>query len=108
LVYQFDGWLGDELLEAFPCFIVTGRLATAIEASDLTGARFGPVEVAKSALFEELHPALDIPQFRRLHVFGNSKADFSLDSQHRLCVSDSALALLKRFSLANCEVNTEG
>ena len=31
LHYRFDGWRGDELLESFPCFIVTDRFAVLAE-----------------------------------------------------------------------------
>lgn len=108
LVYQFDGWPGDDLLETFPCFIVTERLAKAIEGSNLSGAQFEAVGIAKSALFEELHPGLKLPEFRRLQFAATSNADFALDGQHRLCVSDAALALLQRFNFMNCNVNSEG
>ncbi|WP_231570837.1 hypothetical protein [Vibrio jasicida] len=30
---EFDGWQGDDLLEAFPCFLVSEHLATALVAS---------------------------------------------------------------------------
>jgi hypothetical protein len=40
LHYQFDGWLGDELLETSPCFIVSERIARKIELAQLRGARF--------------------------------------------------------------------
>jgi hypothetical protein len=32
LVYQVDAWLGDDVLVAFRCFVVTDRLARAIRA----------------------------------------------------------------------------
>src|SRR3954454_10828086 len=31
LEYRFDGWLGDDLLESFPCFVVTERLANELK-----------------------------------------------------------------------------
>lgn len=96
------------MLETFPCFIVTERLAAAIESSELTGAQFERVDIAKSALFEEVHAELNLPEFRRLHVVGASNADFTLDEQQRLRVSDAALALLQQFTLAHCLVSSEG
>ena len=105
LVYQFDGWLGDDLLETFPCFVVTDRLAQAIRASDLTGCELGPVEVVKSELFEELHPGREIPNFHRLYAVGDAgEDDFCVDNQ-RLRVSDAALALLGRFNIEHCDVH---
>ena len=34
---HFDGWLGDDLLESFPCFIATARFSAALERAHLTG-----------------------------------------------------------------------
>ena len=105
LVYQFEGWLGDDLLETFPCFVVTDRLAQAIRASELTGCELGPVEVVKSEFFEELHPGREFPDFHRLYVFGEAgKDDFSIDNQ-RLRVSGVALAVLGRFDMEHCDVH---
>jgi hypothetical protein len=44
LHYEFEGWLGDDLLTTFPEFIVTERLAAALEASKPTGLRLAGVE----------------------------------------------------------------
>ena len=40
LEYEFDGWLGDDLLTTFPCYIVSRRLQDALEMTDLTGFHF--------------------------------------------------------------------
>lgn len=37
LDYCFDGWLGDDLLESFPVWIVTEKLAFLLQGSSLTG-----------------------------------------------------------------------
>jgi hypothetical protein len=104
LVYEFEGWLGDDLLETFPCFVVTDRLAQAIRTSGLTGFELGPVEVVKSEIFEELQAGGDLPDFHRLFVLGDAeKDDFSIDSQ-RLRLSDAALAVLGRFAMEHCDV----
>jgi hypothetical protein len=105
LVYEVEGWLGDDLLEAFPCFVVTERLADAIRSTELTGWQLEPVEVSQSAQFEELNPGIALPRFQRLHVLGTEAAcDFNLDGEHRLQVSDAALLLLRRFNVAHCTI----
>lgn len=105
LVYELDGWLGDDLLETFPCFVVTDRLAQAIKTSGLTGCELGPVEVVKSEDFEELQPDRELPDFHRLFVLGDAgKDDFSIDNQ-RLRVSDAALAVLGQFDMGHCDVH---
>ena len=37
LHYEFDGWLGDELLESTPCFIVSERLDSRNRACAVDG-----------------------------------------------------------------------
>ena len=105
LNYEFDGWLGDDLLETFPCFIVTARLAKALEISELSGFRLGLVDVTRSERFEELYPDVALPDFRRLHVVGLAGADdFTLTKDHRLRVSGAAFELLTQFSMSHCEI----
>ena len=54
LHYEFDGWSGDQLLESFPCFIVTERLVNEIKRLNASGARFGDAKITQS---EEFDPA---------------------------------------------------
>lgn len=37
LEYQLDGWLGDEVLELFPCFVLTEAVAMEISKLSLSG-----------------------------------------------------------------------
>ena len=46
LHYIFDGWLGDELLEVTPCFLISERLKKEIENHGFSGCRFADVEVS--------------------------------------------------------------
>lgn len=115
LHYEFSGWLGDELLETTPCFIVTESLATAIKNSPLKGYRFGDVEVSVSDEFLELYPERKLPPFRRLipmgtvkvegKIFSNwSKDDFCISQNKYLVITESALNTLNKFSLDNCDI----
>jgi hypothetical protein len=61
LEYHFDGWLGDDLRESSPCYIVTERLKQAIEQADLTGYSFDEVLVTTSATFRELYSNRTLP-----------------------------------------------
>ena len=105
LHYEIDVWLGDELLEGFPCFIVTSRLADAVRKSQLSGAATGEVEVTLTDQFNELYPGRLIPKFMWLQVSGTAGIDdFGTDSTGRLVVSERALRLLETMKLENCEV----
>lgn len=104
LHYEFDGWLGDELLESFPCFIVTHRLAERLAAGGLTGFRRAPVEVTRSEQFECLYPGRELPAFEWFQVIGAAGLDdFGLTADHRLVVSERALGALKAGQLRHCE-----
>ncbi|UFH51179.1 hypothetical protein [Pseudomonas sp. KNUC1026] len=63
LEYRFDGWLGDEILESFPCFIVTRSLAQMISENGLSGFMLAPLKVTTSQTFSEIHPTLVLPEF---------------------------------------------
>lgn len=106
LHYELDGWLGDELLESFPCFVVTRRLADAIENAGLSGVSFGDLEVTTSEQFKELYPDRDLPQFVWMKVMGKAgKQDFGLDDQNRLIASEKALDVLKTMRVDNCDTS---
>jgi hypothetical protein len=104
LHYEFDGWLGDDLLESFPCFIVTKGLSEQLAKSELSGFRFDQVDVSKSDLFEEIHRVREMPEFAWLKIVGRAGADdFGLSPDHRLVVSQRALDVLKVVKLDNCD-----
>jgi len=106
LHYQFDGWLGDELLESFPCFIVTVAVGSKLTDAGLSGFELGSVEISKSDTFLELHPERSVPEFQWLRVAGAAGvADLGLTKQHQLVVSDRALQILRNGQLAHCEVS---
>ena len=105
LHYVFDGWLGDGLLETFPCYIVTESLAREIQHLNLTGAQLGNVKITKSSQFEELYPTQSLPKFMWLKIFGTAgKDDFGISQDYRLIVSERALNVLKSFGLSRCRI----
>lgn len=109
LHYQFDGWLGDELLESSPCFIVTQRLADLLQRRELSGYELKGVEISTSEIFRDHFPERQLPQFAWLDVTGKVGVDdFSVDVDGRLVVSESALDALKAMQLENCEVSDFG
>ncbi|WP_308201309.1 lamin tail domain-containing protein [Carbonactinospora thermoautotrophica] len=54
LHYEITDWLGDELLESFPCFLLSRRLGERAAAEGLTGFELADVEVTLSPEAEEL------------------------------------------------------
>lgn len=109
LHHVFDGWLGDEILEAFPCFIVTDRLAARLRREGLSGFLLRPVEVTTSEAFDDLYPGRELPAFRWLQVLGTAGVeDFGVSPSYRLVVSQRALVVLRKFRLRNCDITEYG
>jgi hypothetical protein len=96
LHYEFDGWLGDEIVEGFPCFIVTESLARRLSQAGMVGVEFADVEVSASDQLVELHPELVLPRFVWLKVTGTAgRDDFGVGADLRLVVSEKALRVIQ-------------
>jgi hypothetical protein len=109
LHYEFQGWLGDELLESFPCFIASASLAASLESAGLSGYSLAPLEVSTSEEFEDMQPGTELPDFVWLKVQGTAGIqDFGLSPEHLLVVSERTLAVLQRHRVANCVVSLWG
>jgi hypothetical protein len=105
LHYHFDGWLGDDLIESFPCYLVTQRLAEELDRSGLIGFSTTEAVVTTSREFEELYPNRTLPRFIWLRVAGVAgKADFGMSADNRLVVSSAAKRVLDLFSEKECTV----
>ena len=102
---EFDGWLGDDLLETFPCYIISEGLTKEIEAENLTGFILDEVEVSKSNQFEEMYPKRELPKFFWLNLQGVcEKDDFGFSYDYRLVVSERALKVLKNWKVEEADI----
>ncbi len=107
LHYEFSGWLGDDIVESFPTFIVTIPLSDAMSLSRLSGVRFDDLVVTKDPQFEQFFPevASSLPEWRWLRLAGTPHVDdLWQDETGRLVVSDRALEVFRRFRITNAEV----
>ena len=115
LHFIFSGWLGDDIVESTPCFIVTDRLKIEIEKSGLTGCEFQDVEISLSDEFIEMYPDRDLPQFKRLIPKGSvvvdgetyttwTGEDINFSDKSYLVVSEMVLNILKQFNVDNCDL----
>jgi hypothetical protein len=103
---ELEGWLGDDLIESYPCFVATDRCRRALEQGLLTGFRNAEVEVSKATQFNELYPGRALPAFWWLQVHGEAcKDDLGLAGDGRLVVSMAALNILRTLNLAHCDVS---
>jgi hypothetical protein len=95
LHYELDGWLGDELLATFPCYIVTQQLKAKIENTGFSGVQFDTVEITKSCQFMDIYPNRNIPDFVWLKVIGRAGVDdFGITKDNRLIISARALTIM--------------
>jgi hypothetical protein len=105
LHYKFDGWLGDVLLESFPCYIITEETAKKLQAIAATGAAYGDVHVTKSEQFQDMCPNRVLPPFLWLQVTGKPGVDdFGQADDFRLVVSDRVLDVFKASGISNAIV----
>jgi len=119
LDYEFDVWLGDSLLEGFPCWIATVPVMEAIQAAGLTGVSFDKVDISRSDLFNDIYPDLVLPPFVWMKVIGMpGRNDFGVQGSLKppesegpfpmhmfvLVVSERALDVLKPLGISHAEV----
>ncbi|WP_411334002.1 hypothetical protein ACK1LH_19385 [Metabacillus indicus] len=115
LHYEFQGWLGDDLLEATPAFIVSHKLKAELMSSTFTDFKLEECQITVSDALKELDYAKKIPPFTRLIPFGKIRIDgerfenwsghhFCMSSKGELVVTQEALDLLKRVSLNHCDI----
>jgi len=105
LNYHFDGWLGDELLETFPCFIASEIVKQKLLEAQFTGVGFDQVEITLSDEFQELYPDRQLPKFVWLRVEGAAgQDDFGTAPDGRLIVSERALVLLRERGISHAVV----
>ena len=105
LHYEFDGWLGDDLIEAFPCYLVSQRLKEALDASNFTGFKFDEVKISKSSEFLELYQERCLPKFYWFKIIGIiDKDDVSLSKNYQLIVSQKFLDFLKKYQIKNADI----
>jgi len=106
LHYEFQGWLGDELLESFPCYLVTEALGTTISQAGLSGFSLSSVKVTCSSEFAELQPDAKLPAFQWLRISGAAgQSDLGLSSDHLLVVSERALQAIGTHDIGNCAIS---
>lgn len=109
LHFVFEGWLGDDLLEVTPCFIVTEKLRDIIFKYKLSGCEFCENEISYSEIFYELYPKRNMPNFYRLMPqkkidivkgikIGNNMDDIMLSQKNYLVISEKAKNIISDFS----------
>lgn len=103
LDYEFQGLPKDELLESFPCFIITFDLANTLLATDLSGFELADCIVTRSEMFKEFYSNKSLPNYKWLKITGSvGKDDFFINNSNILIVTEKALIQLKKHALESC------
>ncbi|QVL31354.1 hypothetical protein KIH39_21280 [Telmatocola sphagniphila] len=107
LEYKFETWFENDLLQAYPCFLVTDRLKKALEKYHGTGYSFDEVFATQSVQFELINPGITLGLFWCFKISGHAgEADFGLSEDGTLVVSANALEILRKFNLSRCTIRT--
>jgi hypothetical protein len=102
LHFELQGWLGDELLEVFPCYVVTESLGKRLREARLTGFEFASIEVTQSPEADDLLPGT-LPVFVWLKINGRAGIDsFGISIDNKLVVSQDALNVMR---LSHCDIS---
>ncbi len=115
LHYEFEGWLGDDLLESTPAFLVSSKLENELKKSQFNDYKTEKCLITMSDVFIELYPNKEIPSFIRFIPLGTveiegeyfnnwSGHDFCLSSKGELVLTEKALEFLNEFSIDHCDI----
>jgi len=97
-----EDWLGDDLLQCFPCQFVTEKLMQLLTNAGLSGISFESIKVTEGDQFQELSPGRALPNLWRLLV-GTPAGEGEIGVTHdmQLVVSDEMFSWLA----SNCQLN---
>ena len=98
----FLGWMGDDLLDIFPCFFVTDQLKVCIEINGLTGCSFETFELE---IGEDAPPETSNTKFwRMVPSLWEQLADIRVNPKGYLVVSELALLVINKHKIECCDV----
>lgn len=102
LKFEFDGWLGDDLLESIFTYIISERLKN--EITGYSGFELGNVDISISSQFEELYPGKKLPSFHWLKIIGQAGVnDFGRANDNRLVISQKVYDVLKKLGTKSAD-----
>lgn len=113
LDYEFQGWLGDDILTTHPCFIVSKDLSEAIGNSSLCGYKLERISISFSDEFREFQKDCKVPDFVRIiptysiddaKLFNTLGMDFYLYEKRYLVISETALLIIGQFHITNTTI----
>ena len=105
LHYEVEGWLGDDLLESTPCYLVNPAVGPALESAGVSGFELASAEVTVADDAQDVVDAR-VTTFCWLRPLGKPGIDdLGVAPDASLVVSDKALDVLNQFQLDHCDVS---
>ena len=105
LHYELADWLGDCIVQTFPCFLAVRSTGAHLTSAAYTGFHLDTAHVTVTDLYREINCNEDPPELDWLVIHGQSgREDFGLTSDAHLVVSSRALRLMQTDGLAHCAV----
>ena len=103
--FEVDAWLGDEIVQTFPCYLVADILKARLKALKPTGVQFASAEITASDNFQDLSPGRTLPTLSWVKVNGEvGRDDFGLTADARLVVSERVLEEMRLSQFRHCSV----
>jgi hypothetical protein len=100
LHYEVIDWLGDCIVQTFPCFLVVRTTADRIESAEFSGFSLSEAIVSEASEFREINPDGELPDLVWLVVDGAPGVDdFGTTERGQLVVSESVLDILRSDTL---------
>lgn len=106
---HLEDWLGDDLVETYPCYMVTEKLKNALEKSKFLGFMFHEIELTLDEYFDDNYQlSKDLPEFFWLKIIGEKGKDDLFISEEGLWISQKLVDfLIKKFDFKIARINPE-
>lgn len=107
---QLEDWLGDDLMECHPCYIVTEKLKKDLQKSKFKGFEFSEMTVTKDEYFNDNYQlAKPLPVFHWMKINGKQDIDdICIGSGKSLLIDEQMLKYLKEnFTLNYMDIDPE-
>lgn len=102
--YVLDVPIIEDLIESFPVFLVSEKLSLKLSEANLKGFSLDEARVIPSEGYRDGYGDAPHPYYRWLRLQSVPAPDCWLDSAHRLCVSETMMAVLSKVNIDGCNV----
>ena len=105
--YIFECWPEADVVQTFPIFLVSEKLALALRSAKLTGFELKACESSKGDQFHIASPGYgELPKYFWLDVNGKSEQDdFGISNDLMLRISERVYDLLQNFCVEGAEID---